>query len=81
MWCIAFKEVERLFRAWKMDKQFLTIEHVAEILDVSQWTVRKWIKLRLISTYKFGGAVRLKMSDIINFSKFTPSKDELKAKN
>jgi excisionase family DNA binding protein len=60
-----------------MDKQFLKIEHVAKILDVSPWTVRKWIKQRKIRTYRFGGAVRLEISDIMLFAQISQSLSEI----
>lgn len=63
-----------------MDKQFLKIEHVAEILDVSPWTVRKWIKQRKIRAYRFGGAVRLEISDIMLFAQISQSLSEIKHK-
>jgi excisionase family DNA binding protein len=63
-----------------MDKQFFKIEDVAKILDVSPWTVRKWIKQRKIRTYRFGGAVRLKISDIMLFAQISQSLSEITPK-
>ena len=61
-----------------MKEQFLKIETVAEMLEVSVWTVRKWILKRRIRVYKFGRAVRIRESDVLDFGKVIPSIDEMK---
>ena len=63
-----------------MDKQYLKIENAAEMIDVSHWTLRRWIKEKKIRTYKFGGSVRIKISDLMAFAKVTPSRYEIKEK-
>jgi len=61
-----------------MKEQFLKIETVAEMLDVNIWTVRKRIKTKRIRTYRFERAVRLKISDVLDFAEVTPSVEQLK---
>ena len=51
-----------------MDNQFLNIEKAALLIDVSPHTVRKWIKERKLRYYKFGGAVRIRLSDLLSFA-------------
>ena len=45
--------------------------------DLSIWTLRKWVNECRIRSYRFGGAVRIKESELIKFAKVTPSVDEL----
>lgn len=61
-----------------MGERFLKIGSVAEVLDVDIETVRKWVKERRFKTYRFGRAVRLRLSDVMDFAVITPSIDELK---
>ncbi|OVE78511.1 hypothetical protein BVY01_05230 [bacterium I07] len=56
-----------------MKNHFLKIDKAAELIDVSPWTIRKWIKHRKIRTYRFGGSVRIKESDLLAFAKVTHS--------
>lgn len=56
-----------------MNKQFLKIEDAAELIDVSPWTIRKWIKEKKIRVYRFGGAIRIREEDLLDFAKITPS--------
>lgn len=60
-----------------MSERFLKIQKVAEMLDVSEWTVRKWLQNRKLRYYKFGKAVRVKESDVLSFAEVRPSSDEL----
>ncbi|MCA9731892.1 MAG: helix-turn-helix domain-containing protein [Deferribacteres bacterium] len=61
-----------------MKDKFLKLETVAEMLDVSIWTVRKWVKQRRIRTYRFGRAVRIRESDLMRFADVMPSSKELR---
>lgn len=63
-----------------MDKQYLKIENAAKIIDVSPWTIRRWIKQKKIRTYRFGGSVRIKISDLLDFARVTPSLYEVEEK-
>jgi len=51
---------------------FLNVEHAAVLIDVSPWTIRKWIKERKIRIYRFGGAVRIREADLLSFARVTP---------
>jgi excisionase family DNA binding protein len=57
-----------------MNDRFVKIETAAEMLDMSIWTIRKWVKQRKIKTYKFGRAVRIRESDLLRYAKVRPSK-------
>jgi excisionase family DNA binding protein len=59
-----------------MEKQFLKIENAAKLIDVSPWTIRKWIKERNLRFYRFGGAIRIKESDLLAFATISPDKPE-----
>jgi excisionase family DNA binding protein len=56
-----------------VNKRYLKVEHAAEMLDVSVWTIRKWIKERRLCTYRFGRAVRINVEDLLGFANVTPS--------
>lgn len=56
---------------------FLKLENAAAFLDVSIWTLRKWVKQRKIRTYRFGRAVRIRMSDLIDFADVMPSQEDI----
>lgn len=60
-----------------MKEQFLKIQTAAQKIDVSIWTIRKWVKQRKIRIYRFGRAVRIRESDLMRFAKVRPSRDEL----
>ena len=62
-----------------MSDRFLKIETAAKMLDVSVWTIRKWVAERRIRTYRFGRAVRIREADLLDFAKVLPSVGELKA--
>ena len=62
-----------------MKREYLSVESAADMIDVSPWTIRKWIKERRISAYKFGGSVRIKVDDLLGFAKVIQSLDDLKA--
>ena len=61
-----------------MDESFLKLKNAAELIDVSVWTIRKWVKERRIRTYRFGRAVRIKKSDLIKFANVRPSRVEFR---
>ncbi len=56
---------------------FLNVENAAILIDVSPWTIRKWIKEKRIRIYRFGGAVRIKESDLMAFASITPSRRDI----
>lgn len=60
-----------------MHDKFLKIENAAKLIDVSTWTIRKWIQDRKIRVYRFGGSIRIKESDLLAFAKVTQSIYEL----
>ena len=62
-----------------MKERFLKIESAAELIDVSIWTIRKWVNQRKIRTYRFGRAVRIKESDLFKLAEVTPSISEMTA--
>ena len=61
-----------------LNDHFYKIEKAAKIIDVSPWTIRKWIKEKKIRTYRFGGAVRIRELDLMNFAQVTPSQSYFK---
>ena len=63
-----------------METKFLRVDEAAESLKVSEWTIRKWIQERRIRSYRFGGAVRLRLTDLLQFAEVTPSTDEILSK-
>ena len=62
-----------------MKERFLKIESAAELIDVSIWTIRKWVNQRKIRTYRFGRAVRIKESDLFKLAEITPSISDMTA--
>ena len=60
-----------------MSDRYLKIKAVSELLSVSVWTVRKWINNRALRSYKFGGAIRIKESDILNFGEERKTLEEI----
>jgi len=56
---------------------FLNVENAAMMIDVSPWTIRKWIKERRIRIYRFGGAVRIRESDLMAFASVTTGKRDI----
>ena len=59
---------------------FLNVEKAALLIDVSPWTIRKWIKEHRIRIYRFGGAVRIRESDLMAFATITPGKRDITEK-
>ena len=51
-----------------MEVKYIKIDKAALLVDVSPYTVRKWIKERKLRYYKFGGAVRIRISDLLSFA-------------
>ena len=62
-----------------MKDRFIKIESAAELIDVSIWTIRKWVNQRKIRTYRFGRSVRIKESDLFKLAEVTPSISEMTA--
>jgi len=62
-----------------MKERFRKIESAAELIDVSIWTIRKWVNQRKIRTYRFGRSVRIKESDLFSLAEVTPSISEISA--
>jgi excisionase family DNA binding protein len=56
---------------------YLKVADAAVLIAVSPWTIRKWIKERKIRIYRFGGAVRIRESDLLAFASITPSKRDI----
>ena len=56
---------------------YLKVADAAILIDVSPWTIRKWIKERRIRIYRFGGAVRIRESDLMAFASVTPGKRDI----
>jgi excisionase family DNA binding protein len=56
---------------------YLKVEKAALLIDVSPWTIRKWIKERKLRIYRFGGAVRIRESDLMAFASVTPSRRDI----
>lgn len=48
-------------------EDLMTITEVAELLKVSDRTVRNWIDKGIIKAYRFGLVYRIKKSDFDNF--------------
>ncbi len=61
-------------------KRYLKVDKAALLIDVSPWTIRKWIKEKKIRTYRFGGAVRIRESDLMAFAMVTPGKKDIEEK-
>ena len=53
-------------------RHYLKVENAALLIDVSPWTIRKWIKEHKIRIYRFGGAIRIRESDLMEFATITP---------
>ena len=47
--------------------RFFTIGQVAELLEVSTRTVRRWIDAELLVTHRVGGVVRIAKRDLLAF--------------
>ena len=50
------------------NEQYLKINQAANMIVVSPWTIRKWIKERRLPFYRFGGTIRIKEKDLIGFA-------------
>ena len=51
------------------DLELLTIKEVADLLKVSEPTVRRLQQSRLIPFFKVGGGIRFAKDDIVNYLK------------
>jgi excisionase family DNA binding protein len=49
------------------DDKLYTTEEVAEIVKVTEWTVREWCKAGTLPAFKPGRAWRIKHSDLKQF--------------
>jgi excisionase family DNA binding protein len=47
-----------------MDEKYYTVEEVADILNVSARTVRRWVRSKVVKSYKFGAARRIASSGL-----------------
>jgi excisionase family DNA binding protein len=57
--------------------QYLSIKHAASLIDVSHWTICKWIQERRIPFSRFGRAIRIHVDDLVGFAERIESVDEL----
>jgi excisionase family DNA binding protein len=55
-----------------MEPKYLKIGRAADMIDVSPWTLRSWIKNRKIRVYRFGRAIRIRESDLFAFAEVQP---------
>jgi excisionase family DNA binding protein len=46
------------------DEKYYTVEEVADILNVSPRTVRRWVRSKVVESYKFGAARRIASSGL-----------------
>lgn len=53
------------FKGNKMSEKYLSVRDAAKILDVSIWTIRKWVKDGILKHKKFVGTIRIKESDLL----------------
>jgi len=56
---------------------YLKVVDAALLIDVSPWTIRKWIKERKLRIYRFSGAVRIRESDLMAFAIVTPGERDI----
>ena len=47
-----------------MDKKLMTLIEAADYLQISKWTVYRWIKEKNFPVYKIGGVDRFKKEEI-----------------
>lgn len=52
-----------------MEKQteYLTAKQVAELLETPYTTVLDWIKAKKLTSYRFGGRIKVKRTDLEKF--------------
>jgi len=55
---------------------FLTIKSGAQLIFVSERTLRRWIADRKIRSYRFGGIFRIKKDGLLNFGEVRETIDE-----
>jgi excisionase family DNA binding protein len=46
------------------EPEFMSVRYAAHLLDVSQETIRRWIKLNLVEYERFGRTIRIRSSSI-----------------
>jgi excisionase family DNA binding protein len=59
----------RRMRMTKAADTWLTVKDVARRFQVTERTVRNWIKAKLLIVSKFGGRVRIHPSEVERFSR------------
>lgn len=50
----------------RISEKFITSGELAQILNVSEHTIRKWRQLEMIPYYKFGRSLRFKLSEVLS---------------
>lgn len=60
-----------------MREKYLKLATAAEQFDLSIWTLRKWVRERIIPSYRFGRNIRVKAEDILNYAEYQGSISEL----
>jgi excisionase family DNA binding protein len=54
-------------RSGHTEREFYTIEEMADALNVTDRTVRRWIKTRKLISHRFGRLVRIAKDDLLAF--------------
>jgi excisionase family DNA binding protein len=55
-----------------MSEKYVSVQTAAQMIAVSPWTIRKWIRQHKIRVYRFGGAIRIKVDDLLSFGIKSP---------
>ncbi|MFO7889896.1 MAG: helix-turn-helix domain-containing protein [bacterium] len=63
-----------------MAENFLKVDTVADLIEVSPETVRSWMKKGKIRSYKFGGARRIRETDLLNFARVNQATEKVSEK-
>jgi predicted HTH domain antitoxin len=45
--------------------EYISIKHASELFDISENTLRDWVRRRKIKRHKIQGCVRIKVSDLV----------------
>lgn len=51
----------------KQEQEWLTVESIAKEVDVSEETVRNWIRKKLLKAYRLGRDYKIKREDFDRF--------------
>jgi len=51
----------------KASTKFFTIAQIAEVMEISERSVRRWIDKGLLVAHKIGGLVRISEADFLTF--------------